>query len=230
MIHSAVKIQAVGEKLLIIRHCWARLFGEAPRKSTDRGFDRACTRVVLPTHPRRSVLGLPASTAAFFKWLSTAGARGEPDARSSAGHSWATSNRAEFPPPCLNCKARLRTFPVLPLPPDLQLWSPSAPPRPQTGNKLSGEARHGSALMFIACSVTRHGAAERASRRDGRRGAAERFGRTGPRCGGGVSCLPAGTRTSRTPWGRCWDSYASGCAGSGRGGRGSCCEAAGGYR
>lgn len=40
MIHKLLKKQGVGEKLLITWHCWARLFGEVPPESTDRGFER----------------------------------------------------------------------------------------------------------------------------------------------------------------------------------------------
>lgn len=64
MIHQLLKKQGVGEKLLITWHCWACLLGQVPPKSTDRGFERVNTRVVLPTHPRRVGPGLPASTSA----------------------------------------------------------------------------------------------------------------------------------------------------------------------
>lgn len=38
MIQKLLKKQGVGEKLLIAWHCWARLLGKVPPKSTDRGF------------------------------------------------------------------------------------------------------------------------------------------------------------------------------------------------
>lgn len=63
MIHKLLKKQGVGEKPLITWHCWACLLGQVPPKSTDRGFERVNTRVVLPTHPRKAVPGLPASTS-----------------------------------------------------------------------------------------------------------------------------------------------------------------------